>query len=86
MTSGNVNFNGRDKPMFWLQVSTLVLVNVLIASMLLVRAPRAQHAGAGDGALNVWQLIEEVEAERQREAESTGRHCLNTETLARLRI
>ncbi|MFI0464815.1 hypothetical protein ACH347_12100 [Saccharopolyspora sp. 5N102] len=54
--------------------------------MLLVRAPRAQHAGAGDGALNVWQLIEEVEAERQREAESTGRHCLNTETLALLRI
>ncbi|SDW33651.1 hypothetical protein SAMN05216215_1002290 [Saccharopolyspora shandongensis] len=72
--------------MFWLQVSTLVLVNVLIASMLLVRAPRAQHAGAGDGALNVWQLIDEVEAERQREAESAGRHCLNTETLARLRI
>jgi hypothetical protein len=70
--------------MFWLQVSTLVLVNALIASMLLIRTPRAQHGGAGEGALNVWQLIEEVEAERQREAESTGRHHLDPRTLARL--
>ncbi|MGI8310025.1 hypothetical protein [Saccharopolyspora hattusasensis] len=72
--------------MFWLQVSTLVLVNVLITSMLLIRAPRAQHGGAGEGALNVWQLIEDIEAERQREAVATGRHHLDTETLARLRI
>ncbi|KAA5836998.1 hypothetical protein F1721_04000 [Saccharopolyspora hirsuta] len=56
--------------MFWLQVSTLVLVNVLIASMLLIRPPRVQHGGAGDGALNVWQLIEEVETERQQQAAS----------------
>ncbi|MCI2418910.1 hypothetical protein MOQ72_15815 [Saccharopolyspora sp. K220] len=72
--------------MFWLQVSTLVLVNALIASMLLIRVPRAQHTGAGDGALNVWQLIEAVEAERHRETESTGRHRLSPETLARLRL
>ncbi|WP_010312700.1 hypothetical protein [Saccharopolyspora spinosa] len=72
--------------MFWLQVGTLVLVNVLIARMLLVRAPRAQHAGAGDGALSVWQLIRKIEAERQREVLATGRHHLSAETLARLRI
>ncbi|WP_190820035.1 hypothetical protein [Saccharopolyspora pogona] len=72
--------------MFWLQVSTLVLVNVLIASMLLVRAPRAEHSGAGDGALNVWQLIEEVEAERQREVLATGRHHLGSETLTCVRL
>ncbi|GAA4612520.1 hypothetical protein GCM10023108_09240 [Saccharopolyspora hordei] len=65
--------------MFWLQVSTLVLVNVLIASMLLIPPLRAQHGGAGDGALNVWQLIEEVETERQREAASTGRHRLRSD-------
>ncbi|MDA3649845.1 hypothetical protein LZ318_25125 [Saccharopolyspora indica] len=64
--------------MFWLQVSTLVLVNVLIASMLFIRPPRAAHSGAGDGALNVWQLIDEVEAERQRQAEPTGRHHLRS--------
>ncbi|MER6993039.1 hypothetical protein ABT337_27820 [Saccharopolyspora hirsuta] len=66
--------------MFWLQVSTLVLVNVLIASMLLIRPPRAQHGGAGDGALNVWQLIEEVEAERQQQAASAGRYRLRSDS------
>ncbi|MDA3627761.1 hypothetical protein OU415_20150 [Saccharopolyspora sp. WRP15-2] len=70
--------------MFWLQVSTLVLVNVLIASMLFIRPARAQHGGAGDGALSVWQLIDEVESERQRQDEGTGRHRISAETLARL--
>ncbi|MER7076812.1 hypothetical protein SAMN02982929_03496 [Saccharopolyspora kobensis] len=65
--------------MFWLQVSTLVLVNVLIASMLFIRPPRAAHSGAGDSALNVWQLIDEVEAERRRQAEPTGRHHLRSD-------
>jgi len=65
--------------MFWLQVSTLVLVNVLIASMLFIRPPRAAHSGAGDGSLNVWQLIDEVEAERRRQAEPTGRHHLRSD-------
>ncbi|RKT84512.1 hypothetical protein SAMN05421805_103446 [Saccharopolyspora antimicrobica] len=72
--------------MFWLQVSTLVLVNVLIASMLFVRPPRAAHGRAGDGALSVWQLIEQVETERQRQAASNGRHHISPETLARLQI
>ncbi|RKT82067.1 hypothetical protein SAMN05421805_1374 [Saccharopolyspora antimicrobica] len=36
---------------------------------------RPQHAGAGEGATNVWQLIEHVEAEARR-AEPTGRHHL----------
>jgi hypothetical protein len=65
-----------ETTMFWLQVSTLVLINLLIFSMLVIRVPRVQHSGSGDGALNVWQLIDQVEAERQREAESTGRHRL----------
>ncbi|MGP4019757.1 hypothetical protein [Saccharopolyspora sp. 5N708] len=67
--------------MFWLQVSILVLVNELIASMLLVRAPQTQRSAAGEGALNVWQLIDEIEAERQREATSTGRHRLSRHRL-----
>ncbi|SEG83227.1 hypothetical protein SAMN02982929_04220 [Saccharopolyspora kobensis] len=36
---------------------------------------RPQHAGGGEGALTVWQLIEEAEAER-RQRERTGRHRL----------
>ncbi|TDD41179.1 hypothetical protein [Saccharopolyspora elongata] len=34
-----------------------------------------QHAGGGDGALTVWQLIAHVEAERQQR-EHSGRHRL----------
>ncbi|MEU5845234.1 hypothetical protein [Saccharopolyspora shandongensis] len=34
-----------------------------------------QHAGGGEGALTVWQLIAHVEAERQQ-SEHSGRHRL----------
>ncbi|MFI0463396.1 hypothetical protein ACH347_04885 [Saccharopolyspora sp. 5N102] len=57
--------------MFWLHLSVLVLINVLIAALLVsstaMRLPllaRAQHVGAGEGAYNVWDLIAQVEAER----------------------
>lgn len=36
---------------------------------------RPQHAGGGEGALTVWQLIAHVEDER-RQRERTGRHRL----------
>jgi len=38
--------------------------------------PQAQHAGAGPGALTVWQLIERVESET-----SGGRHRLRQVTI-----
>ncbi|MFI0469892.1 hypothetical protein ACH347_37985 [Saccharopolyspora sp. 5N102] len=38
-------------------------------------AAYGQHAGGGDGALTVWQLIAHVEAERQQH-EHSGRHRL----------
>ncbi|MGI8306866.1 hypothetical protein [Saccharopolyspora hattusasensis] len=60
--------------MFWLQLSTLVLINLLIVALIVsstaARFPllaRAQHARAGEGAYNVWQLIAQVEAEREDE-------------------
>ncbi|MCI2422027.1 hypothetical protein MOQ72_31805 [Saccharopolyspora sp. K220] len=37
---------------------------------------RPQHAGGGEGALTVWQLIAHVEAERQQR-ERGGRHRLH---------
>lgn len=39
------------------------------------RSDRPQHAGGGEGALTVWQLIAHVEAERQQR-EQGGRHRL----------
>ncbi|MER5391898.1 hypothetical protein [Saccharopolyspora sp. NPDC002686] len=82
--------------MFWLHLSALVLINAMIAALFVsstaMRLPlltRAQHAGAGEGAYNVWDLIAQVEAERDREIpeppqfpdrdpddEPTGRHHL----------
>ncbi|MGW3467693.1 hypothetical protein ACWDKQ_04310 [Saccharopolyspora sp. NPDC000995] len=60
--------------MFWLQLSTLVLINLLIvaliASSTTLRFPlftRVQHVGADEGSYNVWDLIAQVEAERDAE-------------------
>ncbi|MEV0082238.1 hypothetical protein [Saccharopolyspora sp. NPDC050642] len=39
------------------------------------KADRPQHAGGGEGALTVWQLIADVEAERQQRSQP-GRHRL----------
>ncbi|MGP4020786.1 hypothetical protein [Saccharopolyspora sp. 5N708] len=57
----------------WTAVACLLS---LLTGMILMRAYRRrlpQHAGAGEGATNVWQLIEHVEAEAARR---TGRHHL----------
>ncbi|SDX92621.1 hypothetical protein SAMN05216215_1017102 [Saccharopolyspora shandongensis] len=39
------------------------------------KADQPQHAGGGEGALTVWQLIANVEAERQQRSQP-GRHRL----------
>ncbi|MCI2421601.1 hypothetical protein MOQ72_29625 [Saccharopolyspora sp. K220] len=50
-------------------------ISAILALYLIVtwKPHRPQHAGAGEGALTVWQLIAHVEAERQRR-ERVGRH------------
>lgn len=59
---------------FWTAMACLLS---LLTGMTLMYAchRRPQHAGAGEGATNVWQLIEHVEAEARR-SEPTGRHHL----------
>ncbi|WP_190818842.1 hypothetical protein [Saccharopolyspora pogona] len=56
--------------MFWIQLSTFVLFNLLILAMLATQLPMraiafstGQHAGGGEGAYTVWHLIADVEAE-----------------------
>ncbi|MER6994066.1 hypothetical protein ABT337_24430 [Saccharopolyspora hirsuta] len=60
--------------MFWLQLGTLVAINVIIFAMLLLPSSHRQHGNAGEGAYDVWRLIGDVEAERA--TEYTGRHRL----------
>ncbi|MCI2418756.1 hypothetical protein MOQ72_15045 [Saccharopolyspora sp. K220] len=58
--------------------TTLACLLSLLTGMILMHAYRRrlpQHAGAGEGATNVWQLIEHVEAEAKA-AKRTGRHHL----------
>jgi hypothetical protein len=62
--------------MFWIQLSTFVLFNLLILAMLTSQLPTrtiafstGQHAGAGEGAYTVWQLIADIEAETRATAE-----------------
>lgn len=57
--------------MFWIQLSTFVLFNLLILALLSTQVPlrglrfaAGQHAGSGDGEYTVWHLIADVEAER----------------------
>ncbi|MBB5154792.1 hypothetical protein [Saccharopolyspora phatthalungensis] len=58
--------------MFWIQLSTFVLFNLLIAALLVSQAPMrslllssAQHAGTGQGTYSVWHLIADIEAENK---------------------
>ncbi|MCI2420409.1 hypothetical protein MOQ72_23460 [Saccharopolyspora sp. K220] len=67
--------------MFWLQLSTLVLINLLILALLASQMPMrwsslapAQHAGAGEGAYTVWHLIAEIEAEHHAAQHSSVQH------------
>ncbi|MEV0702479.1 hypothetical protein AB0I53_31800 [Saccharopolyspora sp. NPDC050389] len=56
--------------MFWIQLSTFVLFNLLILALLTTQLPAraiafttGQHAGSGEGAYTVWHLIADIEAE-----------------------
>ncbi|MBF6507862.1 hypothetical protein IU422_08900 [Nocardia farcinica] len=57
--------------MFWIQLSTFVLFNVLLLAMIATQVPfgglrfaAGQHAGTGDGEYTVWHLIADIENER----------------------
>ncbi|MGW3473197.1 hypothetical protein ACWDKQ_33155 [Saccharopolyspora sp. NPDC000995] len=63
--------------MFWIQVSTFVLFNLLILAMLATQLPAraiafstGQHVGGGEGAYTVWHLIADIEAETRATAEA----------------
>ncbi|MGW1677666.1 hypothetical protein [Saccharopolyspora sp. NPDC002376] len=56
--------------MFWIQLSTFILFNLLILALLITQVPiptlsvaTGQHAGTGDGEYTVWHLIADIEAE-----------------------
>ncbi|WP_190820423.1 hypothetical protein [Saccharopolyspora pogona] len=63
----------------------VVLISSLLAALTFgivafgwIGRSTGQHAGAGEGALGVWQLCARVAIERQREMETEvyGRHAL----------
>ncbi|MGW5647961.1 hypothetical protein ACWEV3_00790 [Saccharopolyspora sp. NPDC003752] len=65
--------------MFWIQLSTFVLFNLLILAMLASQLPAraivfsaGQHAGGGEGAYTVWHLIADIDAETRAEEEQHG--------------
>ncbi|MEV0087799.1 hypothetical protein [Saccharopolyspora sp. NPDC050642] len=68
--------------MFWIQLSTFVLFNLLILAMLTTQIPvraiafatTGQHAGGGEGAYTVWHLIADIEAEAREEYGSEREH------------
>ncbi|MEU5848000.1 hypothetical protein [Saccharopolyspora shandongensis] len=71
--------------MFWLQLGTFVLFNLLILAMLATQIPMGglrfatgQHAGGGDGEYTVWHLIADVEAENA-EPQVAGRRRVDHE-------
>ncbi|KAA5833459.1 hypothetical protein F1721_14315 [Saccharopolyspora hirsuta] len=67
--------------MFWIQLSTFVLFNVLLLAMIATQVPfgglrfaAGQHAGTGDGEYTVWHLIADIENERTTAATPGPRH------------
>ncbi|GAB3283061.1 hypothetical protein [Parasphingorhabdus pacifica] len=62
---------------YWLELATLIFLNVVVFSMALTRIPRAAQHGCGrTDSRTVWQVIAAIEAERRREAAAAGRHRL----------
>ncbi|QIZ35723.1 hypothetical protein [Saccharopolyspora sp. ASAGF58] len=66
--------------MFWIQLSTFVLFNLLILAMLTTQLPAraiafstGQHAGGGEGAYTVWHLIADIESETRATEEPDTR-------------
>ncbi|MER6991980.1 hypothetical protein ABT337_31820 [Saccharopolyspora hirsuta] len=60
---------------FWTATACLLSLLTGMTLMYVHHRRLPQHAGAGEGATNVWQLIEHVEAESRRD-QPTGRHRL----------
>ncbi|MEV0704204.1 hypothetical protein AB0I53_40690 [Saccharopolyspora sp. NPDC050389] len=56
-------------------IAVIVAAPVLFLLAMHWKTYRPQHAGGSEGALTVWQLIANVEAERQQRAQP-GRHHL----------
>ncbi|MEV0700781.1 hypothetical protein AB0I53_23125 [Saccharopolyspora sp. NPDC050389] len=56
-------------------IAAIVAAPTLLLLAMHWKSYRPQHAGGGDGALTVWQLIAEAEAERQQRQRG-GRHRL----------
>ncbi|MDA3648593.1 hypothetical protein LZ318_17140 [Saccharopolyspora indica] len=72
--------------MFWIQLSTFLLFNVLLAAMIATQIPfgglrlaTGQHAGTGDGEHTVWHLIADIEAERHHTTTEPGTHARRRE-------
>ncbi|MGW5648548.1 hypothetical protein ACWEV3_22480 [Saccharopolyspora sp. NPDC003752] len=61
---------------FWTALSCLGSMLLGMLLMYVYRRRLPQHAGAGEGTTNVWQLIDHVEAEAKRNDTPTGRHHL----------
>ncbi|MEU6269250.1 hypothetical protein [Saccharopolyspora shandongensis] len=62
--------------MFWIQLSTFLLFNLLILAMLASQIPArtiafstGQHTGGGEGTYTVWHLIADIEAENHNAPE-----------------
>ncbi|MGI8311549.1 hypothetical protein [Saccharopolyspora hattusasensis] len=60
----------------WTALSCMCSMLLGMTLMYAYRKRLPQHTGAGEGATNVWQLIEHVEAEATRNATPTGKHHL----------
>ncbi|RKT83623.1 hypothetical protein SAMN05421805_110123 [Saccharopolyspora antimicrobica] len=72
--------------MFWIQLSTFVLFNILLIALITTQLPfgdlrfaTGQHAGTGDGEYTVWHLIADIEAERHHNTTDTGTHAHHRE-------
>ncbi|GAA0523495.1 hypothetical protein [Saccharopolyspora thermophila] len=61
---------------FWISLACLASLLTGMTLMYAYRRRLPQHAGAGEGATNVWQLIEHIEAEAAERARPRGRHRL----------
>ncbi|PKW15579.1 hypothetical protein [Saccharopolyspora spinosa] len=63
-------------PPLWTALACLLSLFLGMTLMYVYRRRLPQHAGAGEGATNVWQLIDHVAAEATRNTVPTGKHHL----------
>lgn len=67
--------------MFAVPAVLLAVLTLGVTLMLLTLRAKPQHAGAGDGALSVWELRDRLAAEAAAELATPGRHRLRTHQL-----